>query len=239
MKIRVLTLFPELFELYLSQTILKRANEKKILDYDIVNIRDYSNGKHNGIDDTPFGGGSGMLLKPEPFFNYFFKLKDKGIKPYVVFATPQGVKLNQDIITELSSKEDLVLISGRYEGIDQRVIDRYVDLEISVGDYVLTSGDLPCLSIIDAISRQKDGVIKEESYKTDSFYNGILGYPQYTKPAVLGRHKVPEVLLSGNHKKINDYRFKESIRKTVLNRPDLLEKKLKDKEFLKKVSDIL
>ncbi len=238
MKIRAITLFPELFELYLSQTILERA-KNTVIDFDIVNIRDYADDKHNGVDDTAFGGGAGMVLKPEPFFRYFFELKEKNIKPYVVFVSPQGKTLNQNKISELSKKEDLVIISGRYEGLDQRVIDRYVDEEISVGDYVLTSGDLPTLTIIDAISRQKDGVIKKESYETDSFYNGLLGYPQYTKPSNLGRHKVPEVLLEGNHKKIEEFRFKESIKKTILNRPDLLVEKMKDKEFVKKIEGIL
>ncbi|WP_067139258.1 tRNA (guanosine(37)-N1)-methyltransferase TrmD [Oceanivirga salmonicida] len=238
MKIRVLTLFPELFDLYLSQTILERA-KNNIIDFDIVNIRKYAEDRHDGIDDTAFGGGAGMVLKPEPFFKYFFELKDKNIKPYVVFVSPQGKKLDQKKVMELGNKDDLLIISGRYEGLDQRVIDRYVDEEICVGDYVLTSGDLPSLSIIDAISRQKDGVIKKQSYETDSFYNGLLGYPQYTKPSNLGRHKVPSVLLEGNHKKIEEFRFKESVKKTILNRPDLLEEKMKDKEFVKKLKEIL
>lgn len=237
MKIRVLTLFKELFDLYLSQTILKRANECNI-EYNIVNIRDYATNHQRQVDDTVYGGGKGMLLKPEPFFNYFFKLKEQNIKPYVVFVTPQGKKLDQEKINFLSEKEDLVIISGRYEGIDQRVIDRYVDLEISVGDYVLTSGDLPALTLIDAIVRQKDGVIQKESYETDSFYNGLLGFPQYTKPESLGRHKVPEVLLTGNHKKIEEYREKESIKKTMINRPDLFLEKMKDKEFQEKVDKL-
>lgn len=239
MKIRVLTLFKELYELYFSQTILKRVVELNHIDLDVVNIRDYAKEPHKQVDDTAFGGGAGMVLKPEPFFNYFFKLKEESKKPYVVFVTPQGKLLNQKTITRLSNKEDLVIISGRYEGLDQRVIDRYVDEEICVGDYVLTSGDLPALSIIDAISRQKEGVIKKESYETDSFYNGLLGYPQYTKPQSLGRHKVPEVLLSGNHKKIEEYRKKMSIKKTIINRPDLIEKKLEDKDFEKELEELL
>ena len=215
MKITVLTLFKELFDMYLSQTILDRAVNNDLVEYDIVNIRDYSTNSYHQVDDTPFGGGAGMLLKPEPFFKYFFSLKEENRKPYVVFVTPQGNKLNQERIDKLKEKEDLVIISGRYEGLDQRVIDRYVDEEISIGDFVLTSGDLPALCLIDAITRQKDGVITKESYETDSFYNGLLGYPQYTKPSNLGRHKVPEVLLSGDHKRIREFRFKESVKKTI------------------------
>lgn len=240
MKITVLTLFKELFDLYLSQTILDRAVNNDLVEYDIVNIRDYSTNSYHQVDDTPFGGGAGMLLKPEPFFKYFFSLKEENRKPYVVFVTPQGNKLNQERIDKLKEKEDLVIISGRYEGLDQRVIDRYVDEEISIGDFVLTSGDLPTLCLIDAITRQKDGVITKESYETDSFYNGLLGYPQYTKPSNLGRHKVPEVLLSGDHKRIREFRFKESVKKTIKNRPDLIAKKLEeDEDFRKMIEDLL
>ena len=240
MKITVVTLFKELFDMYLSQTILDRAVNNDLVEYDIVNIRDYSTNSYHQVDDTPFGGGAGMLLKPEPFFKYFFSLKEENRKPYVVFVTPQGNKLNQERIDKLKEKEDLVIISGRYEGLDQRVIDRYVDEEISIGDFVLTSGDLPALCLIDAITRQKDGVITKESYETDSFYNGLLGYPQYTKPSNLGRHKVPEVLLSGDHKRIREFRFKESVKKTIKNRPDLIAKKLEeDEDFRKMIEDLL
>lgn len=240
MKITVLTLFKELFDMYLSQTILDRAVNNDLVEYDIVNIRDYSTNSYHQVDDTPFGGGAGMLLKPEPFFKYFFSLKEENRKPYVVFVTPQGNKLNQERIDKLKEKEDLVIISGKYEGLDQRVIDRYVDEEISIGDFVLTSGDLPALCLIDAITRQKDGVITKESYETDSFYNGLLGYPQYTKPSNLGRHKVPEVLLSGDHKRIREFRFKESVKKTIKNRPDLIAKKLEeDEDFRKMIEDLL
>lgn len=239
MKITVLTLFKELFELYLSQTILERAQKINQVEYDIVNIRDYANDKHKTVDDTPYGGGSGMLLKPEPFFNYFYSIKEKR-KPYVIFVTPQGKKLNQKMIKEISKKDDIVIISGRYEGLDQRVIDRFVDEEISVGDYVLTSGDLPSLVLIDSITRQKDGVIKKESYETDSFYDGLLGFPQYTKPQHLGRHIVPDVLVNGNHKKIDEYRREKSIIKTIINRPDLIEKKKEeDINFEKELKKIL
>ncbi|CAM3159868.1 tRNA (guanosine(37)-N1)-methyltransferase TrmD [Streptobacillus ratti] len=239
MKIRVLTLFNEIFEMYLSQTIMQRANEQNI-EIDIENIRDYSDNKHKQVDDTPFGGGAGMVLKPEPFWKYFVNLrKSKVKKPFTVFVTPQGKKLTQEKLIELSKIEDLCIISGKYEGLDQRVIDKFVDEEISIGDYVLSSGDLPALVIIDGIMRMKEGIIKKESYETDSFYNGLLGFPQYTRPQIIDKMEVPEVLISGNHKKINEYREIKAILKTLKNRPDLLKEKLKDKEFLKKYDRFL
>ena len=223
MKIRVLTLFDELFKMYLSQTILDRANSNDV-EYIIENIRDYADNKHKQVDDAPFGGGAGMVLKPEPFWAYFVGLRKSKIKkPYTIFVTPQGEKLNQKKLIELSQKDDICIISGRYEGLDQRVIDKFVDQEISIGDYVLSSGDLPSLVLIDGIMRMKEGIIKKESYETDSFYNGLLDYPHYTRPAEYKDLKVPEVLLSGNHKKIDEWRLKESLRRTYLRRPDLLE----------------
>ena len=241
MKFSVLTLFPELFEQYLSQTILKRASDKDIINFNIVNIRDYARNKHSQMDDIPFGGGAGMVLKPEAYWNFFYEnyefynnensdLK----KPYVIFLSPQGKQLTHKKVTELSEKEEIVLISGRYEGLDQRVIDKFVDEEISIGDYVLSSGDLPSLVIMDSVIRIKEGVIKKESFETDSFYNGLLGFPQYTRPVEIDGYTVPEVLRSGNHAKIDEYRLTKSIEKTIQNRKDLFEKKLsEDKEFLK------
>ena len=241
MKFNVLTLFPELFEQYLSQTILKRAIDKDIIDFNIVNIRDYARNKHSQMDDIPFGGGAGMVLKPEAYWNFFYEnyefynnensdLK----KPYVIFLSPQGKQLTHKKVTELSEKEEIVLISGRYEGLDQRVIDKFVDEEISIGDYVLSSGDLPCLVIMDSVIRIKEGVIKKESFETDSFYNGLLGFPQYTRPVEIDGYSVPKVLRSGNHAKIDEYRQFHSIEKTIKNRMDLFEKKLaEDEEFLK------
>ena len=241
MKFNVLTLFPELFEQYLSQTILKRAIDKDIIDFNIVNIRDYARNKHSQMDDIPFGGGAGMVLKPEAYWNFFYEnyefynnensdLK----KPYVIFLSPQGKQLTHKKVIELSEKEEIVLISGRYEGLDQRVIDKFVDEEISIGDYVLSSGDLPCLVIMDSVIRIKEGVIKKESFETDSFYNGLLGFPQYTRPVEIDGYSVPEVLRSGNHAKIDEYRQFHSIEKTMKNRMDLFEKKLaEDEEFLK------
>ena len=245
MKFNVLTLFPELFEQYLSQTILKRATERDIIDFNIVNIRDYARNKHSQMDDIPFGGGAGMVLKPEAYWNFFYENyefynnenNENSKKPYVIFLSPQGKQLTHKKVTELSEKDEIVLISGRYEGLDQRVIDKFVDEEISIGDYVLSSGDLPSLVIMDSVIRIKEGVIKKESFETDSFYNGLLGFPQYTRPVEIDGIEVPEVLRSGNHAKIDEFRQMKSIEKTMKNRMDLFEKKLEnideDLEFKK------
>ena len=219
MKFTVLTLFPEIFELYLAQTIMQRASELGIVEYKIVNIRDYSGNKHNQVDDIPFGGGAGMVLKPEPYWNYF---EQKMVE-----------ELTHEKVIEISNRDDVTIISGRYEGLDQRVIDEFVDEEISIGDYVLSSGDLPSLVLMDSVIRIKEGVIKKESFETDSFFNGLLGFPQYTRPIVQEGYPVPDVLRSGNHKKIDEYRHFKAIEKTEKNREDLLNKKLESEEFQK------
>ena len=235
MKFTVLTLFPEIFELYLAQTIMQRASELGIVEYKIVNIRDYSGNKHNQVDDIPFGGGAGMVLKPEPYWNYFEQkmTEKKEKKGYVIFVTPQGKQLTHEKVIEISNREDVTIISGRYEGLDQRVIDEFVDEEISIGDYVLSSGDLPSLVLMDSVIRIKEGVIKKESFETDSFFNGLLGFPQYTRPIVQEGYPVPDILRSGNHKKIDEYRHFKAIEKTEKNREDLLNKKLESEEFQK------
>ncbi|MFZ1247994.1 MAG: tRNA (guanosine(37)-N1)-methyltransferase TrmD [Leptotrichiaceae bacterium] len=235
MKFTVLTLFPEIFELYLAQTIMQRASELGIVEYKIVNIRDYSGNKHNQVDDIPFGGGAGMVLKPEPYWNYFEQkmIEEKEKKGYVIFVTPQGKQLTHEKVIEISNRDDVTIISGRYEGLDQRVIDEFVDEEISIGDYVLSSGDLPSLVLMDSVIRIKEGVIKKESFETDSFFNGLLGFPQYTRPIVQEGYPVPDVLRSGNHKKIDEYRHFKAIEKTEKNREDLLNKKLESEEFQK------
>ena len=235
MKFTVLTLFPEIFELYLAQTIMQRASELGIVEYKIVNIRDYSGNKHNQVDDIPFGGGAGMVLKPEPYWNYFEQkmVEKKEKKGYVIFVTPQGKQLTHEKVIEISNRDDVTIISGRYEGLDQRVIDEFVDEEISIGDYVLSSGDLPSLVLMDSVIRIKEGVIKKESFETDSFFNGLLGFPQYTRPIVQEGYPVPDVLRSGNHKKIDEYRHFKAIEKTEKNREDLLNKKLESEEFQK------
>lgn len=239
MKFTILTLFPEIFELYLSQTIMQRASEIGVIDYEIINIRDYSGNKHNQVDDIPFGGGAGMVLKPEPYWNFFKDQvsKNKVVKEYIIFVTPQGSRLTHDKIIELSNKENITIISGRYEGLDQRVIDEFVDEEISIGDYVLSSGDLPSLVLMDSVIRIKEGVIKKESFETDSFFNGLLGFPQYTRPVIQEGCSVPDVLRSGNHKKIDEYRRFKAIEKTEKNRPDMIKQKLELEEDFRKEYD--
>ena len=240
MKIGVLTLFPELFNTYLEQTIHKRAVELGSIMFDIVNIREYTQNKHNQMDDMPFGGGAGMVLKPEAYWNYFEKIKKENREPYIIFVSPQGKTLTHKKVVELSNLEDVIIISGRYEGLDQRVIDKFVDEEISIGDYVLSSGDLPALVLMDSITRIREGVIKKESFETDSFYNGLLGFPQYTRPIEIDGMEVPEVLRSGNHKMIDEYRERKSIEKTIQNRPDLFEKKmLEDEKFVEKYEKLI
>ena len=229
MKFTILTLFPELFENYLSQKIIQRAVNLKMVEYNIVNIREYAKNKHNQMDDIPFGGGAGMVLKPEAYWN-FFEENYKEDTPYVIFMSPQGKTLNHEKVVELSKKKEIVIISGRYEGLDQRVIEKFVHEEISIGDYVLSSGDLPALVLMDPVVSIKEGVIKKESFETDSFYNGLLGFPQYTRPVEIDGYTVPEVLRSGNHAKINEFRYKKSVEKTKENRPDLLENKIKNDE---------
>ena len=245
MKFTVLTLFPEVFATYLSQTIIQRAADLGMIRYDIVNIRDYARNKHGQMDDVPFGGGAGMVLKPEAYWNFFndnYKKayragveKEKISVPYVIFVSPQGIPLNHEKVLEFSEKEEIVIISGRYEGLDQRVIDRFVHEEISIGDYVLSSGDLPTLVLMDSVIRIKEGVIKKESFETDSFYNGLLGFPQYTRPAEIDGYTVPDVLRSGNHAMIDEYRYEKSLEKTRKNRPELFDRKMKnDEEFRKR-----
>ncbi|MBZ4682605.1 MAG: tRNA (guanine37-N1)-methyltransferase [Fusobacteriaceae bacterium] len=230
MKINILTLFPEMFKGFLSESIIKRAIENELIKINIINIRDYTFDKHKQVDDTPFGGGGGMVLKPEPLFRALENLKNSKI----IYTSPQGETLTQDLVKELSKEEEITIIAGHYEGIDERVIDEFVDLEISIGDYVLTGGELPAMIITDAISRLIPGVLgNSASYENDSFYNGLLDYPHYTRPAEYNGLKVPDVLLSGHHKNIEIWRKKESIKRTYIRRPDLIKEKLKNKEFSK------
>lgn len=224
MKINILTLFPEFFNSFKEHSIIKRAVERKQVEINIVNIRDFAEGKHKQCDDIPFGGGVGMVMKLEPLLKALEKNHGK-----VIYTSPQGVKLNQVLVCELASEEEITIIAGHYEGIDERVVDSRVDLEISLGDFVLTGGELPAMVISDAIVRLLPGVIKKESYENDSFYNGLLDYPHYTRPAEFEGLKVPEVLMSGHHKNIAEWRLKQSLKRTLKRRPELL----KDREFSK------
>ena len=220
MKFDVLTLFPEMF-VPLKESIIKRASEKNLIDINLVNIRDFSEDKHLHVDDTPYGGGAGMLLKPDVVYRAVNSVKNKGSK--VIYLTPSGKTLTQNKVKELTNCDHLILLCGHYEGIDQRVIDKVVDEEISIGDYVLTGGELPAMVLIDSISRYVPGVLAETSTDEESFSEGLLEYPQYTRPEVFEGEKVPEVLLSGHHENIRKWRREKSLEITLKKRPDMLE----------------
>ena len=219
MKFDVLTLFPEMFE-PIKQSIIGKAEEKKLIDINLINIRDFSKNKHKKVDDTPYGGGAGMVMQADVVYDAYKSIKDENAK--VIYLTPQGKVLNQKKVEELSKQEHLILLCGHYEGIDQRVIDKIVDEEISIGDYVLTGGELPAMVLIDSVSRYVDGVLSEGSTSEESFSQGILEYPQYTRPETFEGVNVPEILLSGHHENINKWRRCEALKNTYLKRPDLL-----------------
>ena len=215
MKINILTLFPEMFE-PLKTSIIGRAFEKKLIDLNIVNIRDFSKDKHKKVDDTPYGGGAGMVMKPDVVYDAYKSLETKNTK--TIYLSPQGKTLNQEKVKALSQGENLILLCGHYEGIDQRVLDKIVDEEISIGDYVLTGGELPAMVLIDAVCRYIPGVLSDESTKEESFTNGLLEYPQYTRPEIFLSKKVPDVLLTRKSWK------NRRVEKTKINR-DYKEKK--------------
>ena len=221
MKIDILTLFPEMFETIFSYSIIKRAIDEKKVEIEIHNFRDYSKDSHHKVDDTPYGGGCGMVLTCQPIFDCVESLKTQNSK--VILLTPDGLPYKQKVAYELSKEKHLILICGHYEGFDDR-IRTLCDYEISIGDYVLTGGELASMVLTDSIVRLLPGVIEEESHKNDSFNNNLLDYPTYTKPRVFRGMEVPSVLLSGDHKKIAEYRLQESMKKTKEKRPDLLEK---------------
>ena len=221
MRIDILTLFPNMFNGFLTESIIKRAIEKNLVEINIINFRDYSKDPHKKVDDTPYGGGSGMVLTPQPIIDAAKDLKTKDSK--VILLTPDGIPFKQETAYNLSGEKHLILICGHYEGFDER-IRSIVDLEISIGDYVLTGGELPSMIITDAVTRLIDGVIDTSSHLNDSFNNNLLDYPTYTKPRVYEGMEVPEVLLNGNHKEIEKYRYEEQLKRTKERRPDLLEK---------------
>ena len=236
MKIKIITLFPKMFEGFTGESIIKRAIEKNVCSVEIIDMRDYSLSKHRHVDDTPYGGGAGMVLACD--------VVDRAIKAnssensYKIMMTPQGNRYNQQKAMELSAKEEIVLICGHYEGFDER-IRSFVDEEISVGDYVLTGGEIPSMIVADSVIRLLGQAIKQESHEDDSFSNGLLEYPQYTRPLEYNGMVVPEVLVNGNHKLINRFRKKESLRKTYLRRPDLLETYEFSKEDRKLMDEVL
>jgi tRNA (guanine37-N1)-methyltransferase len=237
MNIDVLTLFPEIVQGFFENSIMKRAVESKKISYNLVDFRNFATDKHHKCDDSPYGGGAGMVLKPEPLCDALESVGAK--KKRVIFASPSGKRLTQSLSEELSKEENLVFICGHYEGIDQRVIDLYVDDEISIGDYVISSGEVSSLVIIDSVYRLVDGVISSESLEDESFSDGLLEYPQYTRPEIYEDMSVPKVLLQGNHKEINSWRLEKRLDKTLSNRPDLLEDKSLDLEGQKTLQKIL
>ena len=220
MKFTVLTLFPEILRAYFESSIMAKAVQKGIIACDLVNIRDFALDKHHKCDDSPYGGGAGQLMLTEPLDRALKSVN--AARKRVVYLTPSGKPFTQKKAQELSSLDEIVFICGRYEGIDQRIIDFYVDDEISIGDYVMSSGEVACEVVIDTVYRLVNGVISSESLIEESYSDGLLEYPQYTRPPVYNGMKVPEVLLSGNHENIRKWRLKERIQKTLRNRPDLI-----------------
>ena len=220
MNFDVLTLFPEMFS-SLNESMIGRAVKNKKININIVNIRDFSENKHKKVDDTPYGGGAGMVMMPDVVYRAYNSLENKE-NAKVIYMSPQGKKLDQKKVLELSKENHLIILCGHYEGIDQRVLDKIVDEEISIGDYVLTGGELPAMVLIDSVSRYVEGVLNKESIKEESFIENLLEYPQYTRPEVFEGEKVPEVLLSGNHKEIEKWRKEKSLEITKKKRPDLL-----------------
>ena len=220
MDITVLTLFPEMFA-PLKESIIGRAVNGGKLNIKVVNIRDYAENKHFKCDDYPFGGGAGMVMMPQPIGSAI-EAVDPEHRAHRIFMSPRGRTFSQKIAVEFAQKENLLLLCGHYEGVDQRVIDMYIDEELSIGDYVLTGGELHAMVVCDCVARYVDGVISGESLKDESFSAGLLEYPQYTRPAVYKGVPVPEVLLSGNHEKVDEWRREKSLELTRKNRPDLL-----------------
>lgn len=238
MKFDVLTLFPELFANFCQESLIKKAIDQGLISIKTHNIRDYTTDKHHKVDDTPFGGGSGMLLMAEPIFTAHAALTeqkaDEKVKTKTIYLSPSGKRLDHSMVLDLAEEDQLILLAGRYEGVDQRVIDQLVDQEVSIGDYVLFGGELPAMVLIEAVSRQVDGVLgNQESLRSESFSQGLLEYPQYTKPRSFQGLEVPEVLTSGNHRAIQEWKDKKAREKTRQLRPDLLckeEEQEKEKE---------
>ena len=237
MNFHIMTLFPDMIDNALSESITGRAIKNKLINIDTVNIRDFAQNKYGHVDDYTYGGGAGMLMQAEPVYlayksiidklSYSEKTEDK--KPRVLYMTPQGTPFTQAMAKEYSKEEDLIILCGHYEGIDERVLEMIVTDNVSIGDFVLTGGELPAMMIVDAVSRLVPGVLgKEESALYESFYDGLLEYPQYTRPEIFMGKAVPDVLLSGHHKNIEKWRYEQSIQRTKERRPDLYEKYIKE-----------
>ena len=224
MRIDIATLFPEMLENYLSQSVVGRARDKGVFSVKCHNIRDYTLDKHRRVDDTPYSERQGMLMQCEPVYNCF-KAVTEGRKPHVIYMSPQGKTLTQQRAKEISQLDDIFILCGHYEGVDERVIEEIVDEEVSIGDYVLTGGELPALVLVDCVVRMLEGTLsKADCYEDESHYNGLLEYPQYTRPEIWHDKKVPEILLSGHHANIQKWRHEQALIATAKKRPELLEK---------------
>ena len=240
MRISILTIFPNFFLSPLNESLIKKAQENGLIQIKLIDIRDFTKDKHRSVDDTPFGGGAGMVMMVEPLSLALNSIASPEEKDYhIILTSAQGKKFDQEKAFELSQKEHLIIICGHYKGIDERIKSLYDLEELSIGDYVLTGGELPALVILDSLVRLIPGFLGNfQSAETDSFYEGLLGYPEYTRPAEFKGLKVPEVLLSGNHEKIRLWRKKEALKKTLEQRLDLLEKKILSPEDKKLLSEI-
>ena len=242
MKITIMTLFPEMCNAVLDESIIGRARKNGIIEIDTVNIRDFTHDKHNRVDDAPYGGGMGMLMQTQPIYDCFASLcSEDGKKPHLIYMSAQGKTLTQKRVKELSQLPNIAILCGHYEGVDERIIEEIVDEEISVGDYVLTGGELPALILSDSIARMIDGVLpNDEAKELESHYSGLLEYPQYTRPPEWHGRKVPDILLSGHHGNIDKWRREKSLERTLERRPDMLksaELTKKDREYLAKLKD--
>ncbi len=233
----VLTLFPEMLEAVLGSSIIGRARDKGLLELNFINIRDFTKSKHRKVDDTPYSGGGGMLMQPQPIYDAYMSVTGGlSYKPLTIYMSPQGKIFDQKCAVSLAEHEHIVLLCGHYEGVDQRVLDEIVDMELSIGDFVLTGGEIPAMAVIDTVARLVPGVLSSESsYENESHFNGLLEYPQYTKPQEWHGRAIPEVLISGHHANIEKWKHEQSLLNTLKKRPDLLEKadlSPEDKKFI-------
>ncbi|MDY3928366.1 MAG: tRNA (guanosine(37)-N1)-methyltransferase TrmD [Clostridia bacterium] len=242
MRFDVLTLFPDMFRAVLGDSIINRAVQNGLIEFHFIDIRDFTKNKHRKVDDYPYSGGGGMLMSAQPVYDAYQSIaQDLDYKPLTIYMSPQGKVFNQQLALDLSKEKHIVILCGHYEGIDQRVLDMIVDMEISIGDFVLTGGEIPAMAVIDSVSRMIPGVLaSENSYTNESHFNGLLEYPQYTRPEEFMGVKIPDVLISGHHAKINEWKHEQALKNTYLKRPDMLEKLTlseKDAEFIKRLKN--